>query len=46
MNRPDRMLRQGIFSVTMIGCVLFVVLTIGAMLFYAGGTLVGHLSRL
>jgi hypothetical protein len=44
MNRSGRILhsfwRQGIFSLTMIGCVLFVVLTIGAMLFYAGGTLI------
>lgn len=44
MNRPGGLLhsfwRRGVFSLTMIGCVLFVVLTIGAMLFYAGGTLV------
>jgi hypothetical membrane protein len=44
MNRPGRMLhsfwRQGIFSLTMCGCVLFVVLTVAAMLFYSGGTLI------
>jgi len=32
--------RQGVFSLIMIGCFLFVVFTIVAMLFYAGGTLI------
>ncbi|MFC2029190.1 DUF998 domain-containing protein [Chloroflexota bacterium] len=44
MNRPGRMLhsfwRQGVFSLTMIGSVLFILLTVGAMAFYSGGTLI------
>ena len=32
--------RRDVFTLTMIGCVLFVVLTVLAMLFYAGGTLI------
>jgi hypothetical membrane protein len=40
MTRKSSFWRHGAFSVTMIGCVLFVVLTIVAMFFYAGGTLV------
>ena len=37
---PHSFWRQGVFSLTMIGCVLFVVFTVVAMLFYAGGTLI------
>jgi hypothetical membrane protein len=39
MARQSRFWRQGVFSLTMFGCVLFVVLTVAAMLFYPGGTL-------
>ena len=40
MENRSRFWQQGVYSLTMIGCVLFVVLTLVAMLFYAGGTLV------
>jgi hypothetical membrane protein len=40
MARQSRFWRQGVFSLTMVGCALFVVLTVVAMLFYAGGTLI------
>jgi hypothetical protein len=40
MAYRSRFWQQGVFSLTMIGCVLFVVLTIVAMFFYPGGTLV------
>ena len=40
MTRPSHSWRQRVFSVIMFGCVLFVVLTVVAMLFYPGGTLI------
>jgi hypothetical protein len=40
MAHRSRFWRQGVFSLTMVGCVVFVVLTVVAMLFYSGGTLV------
>jgi hypothetical membrane protein len=39
MEHRSRFWRQGVFSLTMLGCILFVVLTVVAMLFYPGGTL-------
>ena len=40
MTPKSRFWRQDVFTLTMFGCILFVVLTVVAMLFYPGGTLV------